>query len=144
MKTQPAKSNAPNSSTRCEHRFARGAQCRLPALNAETAFCHRHARLEEQAANANLAATLTGGLDKLNSPAAINNFLSRLLLLLAQNRIAPRRAAVLAYITNQILRTVSAMEQQAVAARNPKNRPVRIIWGIPGPESERTNEPSHP
>ena len=148
MNTKSANSSPANVSLRCQHRFARGSRCRLPASgrqvpadesfagNEVSAFCHRHAKLlENQRATADLAATLTDGLAGFTSAAPINNFLSRLLLLLAQDRICARRAAVLAYITNQLLRTVSAMEQEA-AAHDPKNAPVKIIWDIPRPAHE--------
>jgi hypothetical protein len=85
-----------------------------------------------QAHCADLSAALTEGLAQFTSAAPLNDFLSRLLLLLARDRISPRRAAVLAYITNQLLHTVSVMGQEA-AARNPKNLPPKIIWDIPGP-----------
>ena len=86
-----------------------------------------------------LSAALTGGLEEFTSPASINEFLSRLLLLLSQNRISPRRAAVLAFITSQILRTIAVME--AAAARNEKNRPVNIIWDLPCPPREQIPDP---
>jgi hypothetical protein len=65
------------------------------------------------------------------------------LLLLAQNRISARRAAVLAYITNQLLRTLSAMEKET-AAEDPKNAPVQIIWDLPCPPHEQRDQPSCP
>ena len=61
---------------------------------------------------AEIASTLTANLDDFTSAAQINNFLSRLLLLLAQDKIATRRAAVLAYITNQLLRTLHAIAKE--------------------------------
>ena len=38
-------------------------------------------------------------------------FLAKLIILQAQNRISTRRAAVLAYITNQLLRTFAAIKR---------------------------------
>ena len=142
MNPKSANSNPANDSCRCEHRFAKGTRCRLPAPNLDSPFCHRHAKLPENRREpANLAATLTTGLGEFTSAAPINDFLSRLLLLLAQNRISPRRAAVLAYITNQLLRTLSAMEQEA-AAKNPKDAPVKVIWDLPAPAHEKRDDPS--
>jgi hypothetical protein len=125
-----------DKSPRCQFRTPSGRRCRRPASSGEVPgegsfagkqvpdsdFCANHATVAENHRDAaDLSATLTAGLDQFKSPAAINDFLSRLLLLLAQDRISPRRAAVLAYITNQLLRTVTAMDQQTVEA----------IWGIP-------------
>lgn len=113
MTTTTIDSDAPViSSTHCEHRSAKGARCRLPALNADTPFCYRHARQpENRRATDDLSDTLTADLGDLTSPSAINDFLRRLLLLLAQDRISTRRAAVLAYITSQLLRSVSAINK---------------------------------
>jgi len=133
MNPKSANSSLAGDSARCQHRFANSQSCRLPVSNLDSRFCPRHAKLpENQREPADLAVTLTTGLGELTSAASINDFLSRLLLLLAQNRISPRRAAVLAYITNQILRTVCAMEK-AAEINHPKNAPVQIIWDIPGP-----------
>jgi len=144
MNTKSANSSPANDSSRCQHRFANGQRCRLLASGSETHYCHRHAKLpENQREPADLAATLTTGLGEFTSAAPINDFLSRLLLLLAQNRISPRRAAVLAYITNQLLRTLSAMEQEA-AANDRKNTPVKVIWDLPCPPHEQGDQPSCP
>ncbi len=55
---------------------------------------------------------LTAGLTEFTSAEPVNEFLSRLLLLLGQNRISPRRAAVLAYIATQILRTIVVLDRE--------------------------------
>ena len=150
MSTHPAKSSRINDSSRCTHRFANGKRCRLPlsqgALSgeerfADSRFCSQHARLPENQREPDRAADLTGNLGDLTSPAAIHDFLSRLLTLLAQDRISTRRAAVLAYITSQLLRTISAINK-AVDNDDAKNSPPTIIWNIPGPERENANQPS--
>ena len=130
-----------NVLARCQHHTTAGRQCRFRTSGAASSLCKRHSTVEKQLHSADLAATLTDGLGEFKSPAPINDFLSRLLLLLAQNRISARRAAVLAYITNQILRTLSAMEQEA-AAKNPKDAPVKVIWDLPAPAHEKRDDPS--
>ena len=144
MNAKSAKPSPVNDSVRCSQRFANGKRCRLPTADADSRFCPSHAKLpENQREPADLAATLTTGLGEFTSAAPINDFLSRLLLLLAQNRISPRRAAVLAYITNQLLRTLSAMEKEA-EDDDPKNSAPTIIWDIPGPKHEQRDQPSCP
>jgi len=133
--------NTASNPSRCQHRTPAGRQCRFPASGAASRLCRRHISIEKQRHSADLTATLTDGLGAFKSPATINDFLSRLLLLLAQDRISPRRAAVLAYITNQLLRTLSAMEQ-AAAAKNPKDAPVRVIWDLPAPAHEKRDPAS--
>ena len=142
MNAKSAKPSPVNDSVRCSQRFANGKRCRLPTADADSRFCPSHAKLpENQREPADLAATLTAGLGEFKSPAPINDFLSRLLLLLAQNRISPRRAAVLAYITNQLLRTLSAMDKEA-ENDDPKNAPVKVIWDLPAPAHEKRDDPS--
>ena len=132
---------APNVRSRCQHRTSSGRQCRFRTSGAASQLCSRHCAIE--AHSADLAAALTEGLAEFTSAAPLNDFLSRLLLLLAQDRISSRRAAVLAYITNQLLRTVSVMEQEA-ATKNSKKGPVKIIWDIPGPPHRPKDQPSCP
>jgi hypothetical protein len=91
-----------NNSARCTHLFPNGRRCRLTATNANPNFCPAHAPLPaNQPDAAEIASTLTPNLDDFTSAAQINDFLSRLLLLLAQDKISTRRAAVLAYITDR-------------------------------------------
>ncbi|MGB6431353.1 MAG: hypothetical protein WBF06_12275 [Candidatus Acidiferrales bacterium] len=84
-----------------------------------------------------LAHELAVNVGKFTSAAGINQFLSKLLLLLSQDRIAPRRAAVLAYTCNLLLRSLPAIERE----RNPesdKNQDIGpVIWDMPGPDRER-------
>jgi hypothetical protein len=94
----------------------------------------------ESARPAEIASTLTANLDDFTSAAQINDFLSRLLLLLAQDKISTRRAAVLAYITNQLLRTLPAIAKEENA------EPTSFIFDAPRPERdlpETTPGPQH-
>ena len=113
MNQKHANSNSINDSSRCEHRFINGTRCRLLVPNAESLFCRNHAQLpEHEHAPVDLSATLTAGLTEFKSAVPINEFLSRLLLLQAEDRISPRRAAVMAYTCNLILRTLPAIEHE--------------------------------
>jgi hypothetical protein len=127
--------------SRCLHRMACGRRCRKPIAAPGLEFCQRHQAVADDGPEPDLSATLTKGLKEFTSPDAINEFLSRLLPLLAEDRISPRRAAVLAYITNQILRTIAVRNHRTAADQNPKNRPVNIIWSIPGPPRESEPDP---
>src|SRR3954469_16096151 len=95
-------------SPRCQYRTRAGRLCRRGAAP-DSKYCVNHATSVDDPVDPDLEALLTAGLDKFDTPAAINDFLARLVRLLAQDRISPRRAAVLAYISNQILRSVSAI-----------------------------------
>jgi hypothetical protein len=130
-----------NNSARCVHFYPNGRRCRLSATNPNSHFCPAHTRLPQNHPDpAEIASTLTANLDDFTSAAQINDFLSRLLLLLAQDKISTRRAAVLAYITNQLLRTLPAIAKE-------NDEPAQIIFDMPGPERDRPvpeqNPPQH-
>jgi hypothetical protein len=137
MTQQTPKPSFINNSARCSYRFANGRRCRLSASNLDSVFCPSHATLpENQREASDTAASLTADLKEFRSAIPINDFLARLLLLLAENKISPRRAAVLAYITNQLLRTLPAIDRELNPKEDP-NAPVEIICDIPGPERDR-------
>jgi hypothetical protein len=132
MSQQTANSRFVNNSARCAHFYPNGRRCRLNPTGANPNFCPAHAPLPgNQPDAAEIASTLTVNLDDFTSAAQINDFLSRLLLLLAQDKISTRRAAVLAYITNQLLRTLPAIAKEENA------EPTQIIFDMPGPERDR-------
>jgi hypothetical protein len=134
MTQESANSCISNSSSRCQHRFVNGTRCRLPLSGSDLFFCARHASLpEHQHASADLTATLTSGLTEFKSAIPINDFLSRLLLLEAKDLIPPRRAAVMAYTCNLLLRTLPAIDREI----NPQDdEPQQIIFDMPRPKRD--------
>jgi hypothetical protein len=135
MTQQTAKPSFINNSFRCTHRFANGMRSRLLTLEAGSAFCAHANSVENQREPADTAAALTADLKEFRSAIPINDFLARLLLLLAENKISPRRAAVLAYITNQLLRTLPAIDRELNPKEDP-NQPHEIVWDMPGPKRD--------
>jgi len=127
MTADLAKSNHINAPSRCTQRFSNGKRCRLFA-KPDSTLCPRHAVTAAE----DLAAALTAGLDEFTSATPVNQFLSRLLLLLAQDRISPRRGAVMAYTANLLLRTVSVMD----AEKELNEEPTTIVYeiGVPRPD----------
>ena len=136
MTQQFAKSSSINNSARCNHRFSNGMRCRLLGFGTQP-FCPKHTQLlvPPLPDPAEIATTLTVNLDDFTSAAQINDFLARLLLLLAQDKISTRRAAVLAYITNQLLRTLPAIAKEVNA------EPTQIIFDMPGPDRTEHDAP---
>lgn len=134
---------------RCQYHSPSGRRCRFPVSDARSPHCLRHAsRLAQprSAAPAGLDAGLSSVLPTdpaaFKSPSQINDFLSALLVHLAQNRISARRAAVLAYITNQLLRTLPAIEKE-LEAQSPEDPPgTKVILDLPRPERLESNQPS--
>jgi hypothetical protein len=145
MTAQFAKSSSINNSARCNYRFPNGMRCRFSGFGSQP-FCPKHTQpaAAPQPNSAEVASTLTANLDGFTSAAQINDFLSRLLLLLAQDKISTRRAAVLTYIASQLLRSVNAIAKEENA------EPVLFISDMPRPgqppKSDTSGEsiPQHP
>ena len=97
----------------CQHRSPSGRRCRMAVSGPHSDFCLRHAAHQTADLNtANLAVMLIGNVQEFRSATDINHFLGELLNHLARNEIAPRRAAVMAYTCNLLLRTLPAIEHQ--------------------------------
>jgi hypothetical protein len=134
MTQTTANSSSSNNSSRCQQHLANGTRCRSLIADNGSGLCFHHAKLhKKQSETADLSTFLIGDLTEFKSAVPINDFLSRLLRLLAENRIAPRRAAVMAYITNQLLRTLAPIDQEL----NPEpeeEAPLRMDFGdLPRP-----------
>jgi len=91
--------------------FPNRTRCRKLVSHANPRFCPRHAALPENMQPADLTPELIKDPTDLDGLDGIYDFLARLILLQVQNRISTRRAAVLAYITNQLLRTFAAIKR---------------------------------
>ena len=99
-----------NDSNRCQYRYANGKRCRLAGSKPHLGFCSHHFRLSNSVTSQHscndsedLSSELLPELSQCNSAINLNQFLARLLALVTQGRISPRRAAVLSYITNQLI-----------------------------------------
>jgi len=137
MNPQADNSSSDNNSTRCHHRTATGRRCRLLVLE-NSSLCFRHAALRDTPSiDPDLSATFAQ-LSEFRSAVPINDFLSKLLSLLVQNRVSTRRAAVLAYITNQLLRTLPAIDRELNPKEDP-DQPINIIWDVPRPDRRPSN-----
>ena len=139
MTNQSTKPSNINNSARCTYYFPNGMRCRLVGFAGQP-FCPRHTPAAAPppeptyTSSAEVAAILTANLDDLSSPEQINTFLSRLLLLLAQDKISARRAAVLTYIASQLLRSVHTMIHEE------KHKPVEIIFDAPRPKRDQPDD----
>ncbi len=114
--------------TRCNHTDAEGRRCRTPLTNAVSSFCPHHARqhlpqnldgrpsptsdLEPPTSSASVAPELLGPIQDFRTATAINYALSKLFVLLAEDRIPPRNAAVLAYICQLMLQSLDEVKQE--------------------------------
>jgi hypothetical protein len=136
--TQPSVINEPATpaSPRCQHRSLKG-RCRQLASGPAAILCFDHARAEQQAKNDfALLAPLVRKCEEFQSAEALNETLGALHNLLAEGRISPRRAAVIAYVDSLILRTLPAM------AKEDGHTP--IIFDMPGPDRDRPDRDKVP
>ena len=123
---------------RCHYRYANGRRCTLPGLPSKSGFCLRHYNRQLAAGlplalvpsdTEDLSAELLPELSEFDTATPINKYLERLLLLATKGRVTPRRAAVLAYLTNQLLHSVHAMDREDAAESE------QIIFDLPRPQS---------
>jgi hypothetical protein len=117
----------------CKH-HTRNGRCRLPVADPFTSLCAGHARRQQKRDKAaDLSAELTAGLTEFKSALPINEFLSRLLLFQAQDRISPRRASVMAFTCNLLLHTLPAIQREL---HQEDDQPRRIIIDMPEPNRD--------
>jgi hypothetical protein len=125
-----------NDSARCQHRFANGKRCRNSASNSHFGLCLHHftvsaavgaSRQPSPSDSVDLSAELLPELSEFSSGADIRQFLARLLIQVTKGRVSPRRASVLAYITNQLLHSHRAIDREI------DQEPVTIIVDGPRP-----------
>ena len=147
MTLESAKPSSTNP--RCRHFTADGRRCRLAVLDARTNLCFRHSALISAAAqplqndSEDLSADLLPELSEFSAGTDIRQFLARLLTLVTKGRISPRRASVLAYITNQLLHSHRAIILESNAA---EEETIQIINDMPRPQRDWPDHvpPSHP
>src|SRR5260370_19264222 len=94
---------------RCRHLSPTGRQCCSPAAAPGSTLCARHAAAEPQQ-SVDFSAELLDGCGEFQRAQQINHSLVALYKLLAQGRISPRQAAVLAYIGTRLLPSLQAID----------------------------------
>jgi hypothetical protein len=94
----------------CRQRTPSGRRCRMAVSDTDSGLCSRHAAaLQKDLDQADHASSLIGDIQEFRSAADINHSLGELYKLQARNKISPRRAAVMAYTCNLLLRTLPAI-----------------------------------
>src|SRR6266851_4498588 len=99
---------------RCQFETSDGRRCRMLRHNGHPTLCLFHARdemqlLESQRLGAEISASVTG---EFMTSTDINFVLGKLFTALAQNRIPPRNAAVLAYIGQLMLHSLRGVKKE--------------------------------
>lgn len=98
---------------RCSYRTAEGRQCRLFSTDPRSGLCPQHLRKQKDPAD--LTKPLLANCQGFQTAQGINFSLSNLYKLLAANRISPRRASVLAFISSLLLHTLPAIDADSAA-----------------------------
>ncbi len=137
---EPVKVVSSNDSNRCQYRYSNGKRCRLSGSKPHFGLCSHHFSLSNPGASPqsfsdseDLSADLLPELSEFESAVDINQFLARLLVLVTKGRISPRRASVLAYITNQLLHSHRAIAHERGAQ---DDQPQKIIIDMPRPDRD--------
>jgi len=100
---------------RCTHKTAHGRRCTMPTVAPDVALCFPHWQRQNGDAQA-VSAELLGPFAELTTATAVNHALGKLFSLVAQGRIPSRDAAVLAYISQLLLNSLSAVRHEAQLA----------------------------
>ena len=104
---------------------------RLPGLASHSGFCLGHSYAKSAPPPLNDSDDLSPDLlpqpSDFSNTGEIHAFLTRLLAQVTKGRISPRRAAVLAYITNQLLHS------QRVIAQEIADQPQQLIVDMSRP-----------
>jgi len=142
----PAKANpseavrasaAPQEDARCRHYTSAGRRCRLTVLDPVSGLCFRHMGRQFQPSDEDLSPAFVGLLSGFDSPSRIHAFLTQVTVLLVQNRVSTRRAAVLTYLGQTLLRTLPAIELEL----NPPEEDQQILFDLPRPRSDEPEDP---
>jgi hypothetical protein len=121
---------------RCRHFTSTGRRCRLAVLDPASGLCFRHVGLQFQASDEDLSPAFLGLLSGFQSASQIHAFLTQVTVLLVQNRVSTRRAAILAYLGQILLRTLPAIEHEL----DPSDQDEEIIIDILRPQRDAERE----
>src|SRR6202158_4116287 len=140
IKMKPQTANPVVQSARCSHRDPKGRQCRALALDRRSGLCPRHLAEQQQELAADHFRHLTTRCQFFQTAQGINYSLMNLYQLLAQNRISPRRAAVLSYISSLLLRTLPQIEDEGPAGIIHPTKPVPTNVTLPDENADFDDE----
>jgi hypothetical protein len=126
--------------TPCRHINRRGHHCRLFSSIPDLELCPHHARQlqnRNQLQHDKSAAELLGDLTEFSTPDAVNALLGNLVRQLARKRISRLDAVAIAYVSQLLLGSISAMDRHDAALRAaeldpPASDVPRIVFDHPG------------
>lgn len=123
--------------SRCLHRYDNGTRCRHRGSQSQFGLCPRHFRLKVTGVlpqapddSADLTQDLFPNGNGFRTTEDVREFLTHVLVLMTKGRVSPRRAAVLAYVTTQLLHSHCAVQKEE--KEELANEP--IIFDLPRPK----------
>jgi hypothetical protein len=144
MTRESPNSHSVNDLSRCQHRTRTGRRCRFRVADPDSPLCFRHFALSAAKGfqlshqTADLSPELVGQLTEFKSAVDINHVLSNLLLLISRDRIAPRRASVVAYTCNLLLQSLPHIDHELNPPVGEVEEVVQVI--VDGPRPKRHQE----
>jgi hypothetical protein len=119
----------PDEENRCTHTDALGRQCRALAVplpgfreaGSKFGLCPTHATSDRQIQQADAVAKhLFENTPHLDTAAAVNHFLEKLVEMVANNRIPVRNATLLTYLGSLLLNSVDRVRDEVLTIRGHK------------------------
>ena len=139
--TKPKRTQIPpRGFTRCRAENRSGSRCRKHA--GANGLCPRHADQVTTGGtpeDRDLSSFFSCPTNEFQSGVQINAFLSTVVDLVVKNEMSARRAAVLAYITNQLLRTLPVIDYETGA-----DEPQRMNVDLPRPGCDWEDDDPEP
>ncbi|HKM90282.1 MAG TPA: hypothetical protein VJX29_06685 [Candidatus Acidoferrales bacterium] len=105
----------PDDPTRCTQTTADGRRCRMPRVNSHVTLCGTHLEAQQRRLRkepVRHAQDAMHGVTDLRSATAVNHVLGNLSGMLTDGRIDFRKAAVLAYLCQLLLQSISMANQE--------------------------------
>ena len=131
--------NSPDSASRCHYRYPNGRRCALPGLPAKSGLCLHHYNRQVAAGRPlvpthddsnDLSADLLPEPTDFSFGEDVQKFPARLVAQVTKGRVSPRRAAVLGYLTNQLLHSHRAIDKES------EDEPEQFIFDLPRPKRD--------
>src|SRR5713101_4767955 len=132
------------SENRCQQTTSSGRRCRSPRSAAHPSLCSYHAREESQKTKSpdSLALDLLGPIHDFRTATSVNHVLGKLLVLLAAERVPPRNAAVLAYICQLLLQSLSDVKHELYLGKQEPDMKKALKQILNAPSPQLTLSPS--
>jgi len=142
--SDPVPASPKTATSRCTYLYPNGKCCSLPGSPTHSGLCLRHSQTTAPAPfpvhiqndSEGLSAELLPELSQFSSGVDINKFLARLLILITKGRVSPRRASVMAYVTNQLLHSHRAISRDNLVKPQQEERLEFDFSDWPGPPHE--------